>query len=539
MNTLGISAYYHDSAAALLVDGRLVAAAQEERFSRVKNDSRFPAAAIRACLQRAGSPRIDRVAYYERPHEKFERLLETWLATAPWGFRAFAAALPVWSQERILLRRTLRRELAALGIEAELHLCSHHESHAASAFYPSPFAEAAVLTLDGVGEWETATLGFGQGTSLRLDRSLRFPHSLGLLYSAFTVYCGFRVNEGEYKLMGLAAYGKPVYADLILEHLLDLRPDGSFRLDLAYFRYLTHTELIGDAFCALFGGPARRPEGPIEQRHRDLAASIQAVTEEVVRRMAAEAVRRYGTRKLCLAGGVALNCVANGKLLADGIVDELWVQPASGDAGGALGAALTLDRCRIDQGGGGWGPNESERIDVAGVVQALVEGQVVALCQGPLEFGPRALGFRSILADPRLPGMQDRINAAVKKRESFRPFAPVVLASQAAEWFDLAGTSPYMTLVGRVLQPLPAVTHVDGTARVQTVDAQQNPGLHAVLTAFFERTGCPVLLNTSFNVRDEPIVCTRADAERCFRASGGIDVLAVDGELIRLDQVRE
>ncbi|MCO4747328.1 MAG: hypothetical protein KC912_21190 [Proteobacteria bacterium] len=532
MRVLGISAFYHDSAAALVVDGALVAAAQEERFSRIKHDPGFPRQAIAACMKRAGLTSVDRVVYYERPLPKFERLLETWLATAPRGFSSFAAALPVWTRQRLFLRRHLRRRLGELGIEAEVGFASHHHSHAASAFYPSPFEEAAVLTLDGVGEWETATVGVGRGTTLTLEQCLRFPHSLGLLYSAFTAYCGFRINNGEYKLMGLAASGEPVYAQRILDHLIDVKADGSFRLNLDYFGFLAGSQMFNERFCTLFDGSPRVAEGPLTKRHRDLAASIQQVTELVVSRMAADAVQRAGTRRLCMAGGVALNCVANGKLLADGVVDDLWVQPASGDAGGAIGAALSVARCRVEMAGGDWGPEQSEDVDVQGVVDALAAGEVVALFQGAMEFGPRALGFRSILADPRVPDMQGRVNAMVKKREAFRPFAPAVLEEHAADWFDLSGASPYMTRVGRVLRPLPAVTHVDGTARVQTVSAARHPVFHAVLSAFHARTGCPVLLNTSFNVRGEPIVATPEQALRCFRSTG-IDVLALEGQLHR------
>jgi carbamoyltransferase len=525
MNVLGLSAYYHDSAAALIADGQLVAAAQEERFSRVKHDARFPAAAIRAVLERAGCTRVDRVVYYERPLVKFERLLETWLGTAPRGLRPFVAGLPTWARERVFLARTLRRELRALGVSAEPEWVGHHDSHAASAFLASPFDEAIVLSLDGVGEWETATLGMGRGDRVHSDRCLRFPHSLGLLYSAFTQYCGFRVNNGEYKLMGLAAWGEPRFADRILEHLVDLKADGSFRLDLSYFGFLDGLSMVGPRFEQLFGAPARTPEAPITAHIQDVAASIQRVTEEIVLRMVRDATVRYGCRNLCMAGGVALNAVANGRLLEEGAVDALWVQPAAGDAGGALGAALAVTGARVDMAGGDWGPEVSTDIDVDAVVEHLVAGRVVGLCQGGMEFGPRALGFRSILADPRVEGMSDRVNAAVKKREAFRPFAPAVLESHAADWFALPGISPHMTQVGRVLQPLPATTHVDGTARVQTVRSDHNPVFHAILTRFAERTGCPVLLNTSFNVRGEPIVCTRADAERCV-ASTDIDVLA-------------
>lgn len=528
---LGISAWYHDSAAALIHDGVLVGAAQEERFSRKKHDAAFPSRAVAAVLKRAGVQTVDQVVFYERPLPKLDRLLETWLATAPRGFRAFRHAAPRWTGDRLFPARAIRRELRQFGIHAPVTCVGHHRSHAASAFIPSPFERAAVVTLDGVGEWETTTIARGEGTQITPLATQHFPHSLGLLYSVFTAYCGFRVNNGEYKVMGLAALGEPRFADAIREHLLDLRDDGSFRLDVRTLGLLTG-ERPSQAFCELFGGPPRRPEGPLDARFADVAASIQAVTEEVVAAVVRQAVVRTGSRDVCLAGGVALNAVANGKLVERGLVDRLWVQPAAGDAGGALGAALVVDPLRVSMGACDLGPRLSDRIAVEAVVDALAAGKVVGLAQGGMEFGPRALGFRSILADPRRPDMQDRVNALVKKREAFRPFAPAVLAERASAWFDLAGASPHMTRVGRVLSELPAVTHVDGTARVQTVDAVTSPAFHEVLTAWFERTGCPVLLNTSFNVRGEPIVCTAEDALRCFRSTG-IDALALDGELIR------
>ncbi len=533
--TLGLSGFHHDSAAALLADGQVLAAAQEERFTRVKHDARFPRAAIQACLERAGHPRIDQVIWYERPLPTLDRILETWIATAPRGFAGFARSLPTWSSQRVFVRRTIARELRKLGIHSSgpptIRFASHHHSHAASAFLPSPFERAAILTLDGVGEWETTTLSLGEGTRIRADRTLSFPHSLGLLYSVFTAYCGFRVNNGEYKLMGLAAYGEPRFADTIREHLIDLKPDGSFRLNTRLLGFLEGRR-PPDAFCDLFGGAPRIPESPMDTRFSDVAASIQHVTEEVVAGLAAHAVERTGVRDLCLAGGVALNCVANGKLLERGIVDRLWVQPAAGDAGGALGAALAADPARVELGACDLGPRLSEEVDIPGVVDALERGEVVGLAQGGMELGPRALGFRSILADPRDPTMQDRVNTAVKKREAFRPFAPAVLQEHASDWFALHATSPYMTQVGEVLRPLPAITHVDGTARVQTVDATRSPVFHRLLSAWHARTGCPVLLNTSFNVRGEPIVCTAEDAWRCF-SSTGLDALAIDGSVHR------
>ncbi len=524
---LGLSAFSHDSAAALLVDRELVAAAQEERFSRTKLDAAFPAAAIAACLERAGRPPIDQVAFHDRPLPTLDRILETWLHTAPRGFRAFAHAAPRWSHGRVFLRRTLARELRTLGIDAPVTCVGHRRSHAASAFLPSPFERAAVLTIDGVGEWETTTLSLGEGTRVTPQQVLRFPHSLGLLYSVFTAYCGFRVNHGEYKLMGLAAYGEPRFEQAIREHLLHLLPDGSFRLHADLLGFLVG-ERPSARFCALMGGPPRVPESPMEPRFQDVAASIQRVTEDVVARLAAHAVATLGVRDLCLAGGVALNVVANARLLERGIVDRLWVQPAAGDAGGALGAALHLAPARVDMGACDLGPRLSEAVDVDGVVDALAAGKVVGLAQGGMEFGPRALGFRSLLADPRDPAMQDRVNQVVKKRESFRPFAPAVLEEHASACFALSGSSPYMTRVARVTADLPAITHVDGTARVQTVSAQQSPVFHRLLEAWRQRTGCPVLLNTSFNVRGEPIVCSADDAWRCFRATD-IDVLALEG----------
>jgi carbamoyltransferase len=577
---LGISAFYHDSAAALVLDGEVVAAAQEERFSRTKHDASFPARAIGFCLRRGGlSPAdLDYVAFYEKPLAKAERLLETYLAFAPRGLRSFARALPAWVKEKLRLRPRLREGLP--GCRAPLVFLDHHESHAASAFFPSPFAEAAILTLDGVGEWATAALGTGRGNSLSLTHHLRFPHSLGLLYSAFTHYCGFRVNGGEYKLMGLAPYGAPAYADTILRHLVDLKPDGSLRLDMAYFNYCQGLTMTGRRFHRLFGGPPRQPESALTQRHMDLAASIQAVTEEVLLRMGRELHRRTGLKDLVLAGGVALNCVANGRLLREGPFESVWVQPAAGDAGGALGSALfvwhqLLQRPRSpkpgdSQKGSLLGPEFSpadirhflwrtgapyrhcpdEGDLLAHTADALAEGRVVGWFQGRMEFGPRALGARSILGDPRDPRMQAALNRKVKFRESFRPFAPAVLAEHAHEWFGLeeGQESPYMLLVAPVrdehrvdIPPslretmrsdpdlcrrvnvvrstISAVTHVDYSARVQTVDEGRNPRFYRLLRAFHERTGCPVLVNTSFNVRGEPIVCTPEDAYRCFRAT--------------------
>jgi carbamoyltransferase len=587
---LGISAYYHDSAAALVVDGRIVAAAQEERFSRQKHDDRFPAAAVRYCLDVAGLSvaGLDYVAFYDKPLLKFDRLLETYLAFAPRGFRSFCRAMPQWLQGKLNLRRTLRRELG-IGDRPPLLFLEHHESHAASAFFPSPFDEAAILTLDGVGEWATGSLGTGRGNRIRLTHELHFPHSLGLLYSAFTYYCGFRVNSGEYKLMGLAPYGEPRFAALIREHLVDLKEDGSLRLDLRYFNYCQGLTMTSPRFHQLFGGPPRSPESPIEQRHMDLAASIQVVTEEAVLRSARHLHRQTKLSNLCLAGGVALNCVANGRLLREGPFERLWVQPAAGDAGGALGAALfvwhqLLDQPRTPdplglQQGSLCGPAFSreqvraeldrtaavyEEVDDEAdlceqVAAELADGKVVGWMQGRMEFGPRALGSRSILGDPRRADMQSRMNLKIKFRESFRPFAPSVLAESADKFFDVprGGDSPHMVLVAPIRDdirqasttssatgldrlktprlPLPAVTHVDWSARLQTVDAARFPRFHRLITEFERRTGCPVLVNTSFNVRGEPIVCTPADAWRCFLGTD-IDVLVIENFVLRKER---
>ncbi len=587
MRVLGISAFYHDSAACLVEDGRIVAAAQEERFSRIKHDPAFPAAAIDACLAegRCGLDDLDLIVFYEKPFLKFERLLETALAVAPRGYRLFTQALPLWLKERLFQKRQLTQLLEAMGgtaIAARLRFTEHHQAHAASAFFPSGLEQAAILTLDGVGEWATATWAVGEGTKLSLLAEQSFPHSLGLLYSAFTLHAGFKVNSGEYKLMGLAPYGEPRFARRIFEQLIDLKDDGSFRLDLDYFGYLSGLRMTGRRFDTLFDGPARAPEAPIGQRDCDLAASIQVVTEEVVLRMARALLAQTGQRDLCLAGGVALNCVANGRLLRSGLVRQLWIQPAAGDAGGAVGAALAAyfaaGGARQDgelMQGGYLGPGFDDdaaagRLAAAGAVchrlspealvetvaAALAQGAVVGWMQGRMEFGPRALGNRSILADPRSPDMQRRLNLKIKFRESFRPFAPAVLAEAASQWFALDGESPYMMLTvpvatGQLRPPapgdehlaglarlaatrssIPAVTHVDGSARVQTVRAASNPRFHALLTAFAGLTGCPVLANTSFNVRGEPIVATPEDALACFLDTE-MDLLAVGNLLLR------
>ncbi|HEY8503313.1 MAG TPA: carbamoyltransferase [Gemmataceae bacterium] len=572
---LGISAFYHDSAAALVLDGEVVAAAQEERFTRTRHAPGFPRHAIDYCLREAGlGPRnLDYIAFYDKPLAKFERLLETYLAFAPHGFRSFCRAMPLWLKEKLHLRRAVRGGFDAPP-RAPVVFPEHHESHAASAFFPSPFEEAAILTLDGVGEWTTTALGVGRGNTVRLTHHLRFPHSLGLLYSAFTYYCGFKVNSGEHKLMGLAPYGRPVYEEAIYRHLIDLKPDGSFRLDMRYFNYCQGLTMTGRRFHRLFGGPPRQPESELQQRHKDLAASVQKVTEEVMLRTAREAHRRTGMRNLVLAGGVALNCVGNGRLLREGPFEQVWVQPAAGDAGGALGAALfvwhqLLEKPRSPAARGaqkgsllgsrfesseigaflkGRGANHRHFPDegelLGKVARLLAAGKVVGWFHGRMEFGPRALGARSILGDPRDPRMQSTMNRKIKFRESFRPFAPAVLREHAHEWFEMRpGTdSPYMLFTFPVREDrrsaIPAVTHVDGSARVQTVDGERNPRFHRLLRAFHRLTGCPVLVNTSFNVRGEPIVRTPEEAYRCFLATG-MDVLVLEDFVLHKKDVRQ
>jgi carbamoyltransferase len=589
MTILGISAFYHDSAACLVVDGEIVAAAQEERFTRKKHDPSFPRHAVLYCLQQANKTvaDIDYVVFYEKPVRKLERLLETYLAFAPSGLRSFGMAMTVFLKEKMRLPSIIRENLGD-EFNGALVFTDHHESHAASAFYPSPFNEAAILTLDGVGEWSTTALGVGRGNRIELLKHLPFPHSLGLLYSAVTYYCGFKVNSGEYKLMGLAPYGRPIYKDLITRHLIDLRDDGSFWLDMNYFNYCQGLTMTNGKFHQLFGGPPRDPESDLQQRHMDLAASVQSVTEDAMLAIGRELFRQTGMRHLVLAGGVALNCVANGKLLREGPFDDIWIQPAAGDAGGALGAAVFVwhqllenprtavptdrqhgsflgpqyssadVRHTLDRLGAVYQPADSEAELMRRVVDLLTQDKIVGWFQGRMEFGPRALGGRSILGDPRSPRMQATMNLKIKFRESFRPFAPCVLREEAHRWFGLEPTqeSPYMLLVApvnhnhripvtdeqratmesdpdlrnRVNVPrsdIPAVTHVDYSARLQTVDEMRNPRLSALLRAFFERTGCPVLVNTSFNVRGEPIVCTPEDAYRCFLGTE-MDVLVLE-----------
>ncbi|MFN2350951.1 MAG: carbamoyltransferase [Kiritimatiellia bacterium] len=589
MNILGISAFYHDSAAALIRDGQIVAAAQEERFTRKKHDAGFPSQAVRYCLQAGGlrNGQLDAVAFYDKPITKFARILDTYFSVAPRGLSSFMMAIPLWLRHKLWIPMIIEKSLADLGIHGHrLYFPEHHESHAASAFFPSPFAEAAVLTLDGVGEWATSTIGHGQGNRLRIVKELRFPHSLGLLYSAFTYFTGFRVNSGEYKLMGLAPFGKPVYRQRILDNLLDLREDGSFRLNLDYFGYLDGLTMTNDRFARLFDGPPRKAESAITQREMDLARSIQDVTEEIVLRMARFAHQATGCRKACLAGGVALNCVANGRLLREGPFSDIWIQPAAGDAGGALGAALAVwheiaDGPRTpdeqhdamqgsylgpsfsDDDIGAWLkekgypaeyiPDPQKRADA--IAGTIADQQVVGLLQGRMEFGPRALGNRSIIGDARSEKMQSIMNLKIKYRESFRPFAPACLEERVGDFFEMDRPSPYMLLVAPVKKELclrrpgdeglpirerihqarstvPAITHVDYSARIQTVNRATNPAYYDIIKAFEALTGAGIIINTSFNVRGEPIVCTPEDAYRCFMRTE-MDCLVLESYILR------
>ncbi len=592
MRILGLSAFYHDSAAALIEDGRIIGAAQEERFSRKKHDSGFPEQAISYCLEEAGISLsdVDFVTFYDKPFLKFERLLETYLSLAPKGFSSFKMAIPIWLKEKLFQKDLLRKKFKQFDADFDwmhkLLFSEHHFSHAASAFFPSPFEDACVLTMDGVGEWATTSVAIGHGNKLEMTKEIHFPHSLGLLYSALTYYIGFKVNSGEYKVMGLAPYGEPKYAQLIFDNLIDIKDDGSFRLDQRYFDYCTGLTMTNRHFDDLFGGPPRRPEELLTQRHMDLAASIQVVTEEVILRMTRALAKETGQKNLCLAGGVALNCVANGKVLRDGAFENIWVQPAAGDAGGALGAALAAYHVHKDQPrnvsgrgdamkGSYLGPEYSqddidarltragatfETLDEASMIevtaQALADGQAVGWFQGRMEFGPRALGGRSFLGDARSPEMQKLLNLKVKYRESFRPFAPAVLAEDLSDWFDLDGDSPYMLIVADVLEKhrrqmspeeqalfgidklnvsrseIPAVTHVDYSARIQSVHAQTNPLFHALISRFKKLTGCPVIVNTSFNVRGEPVVCTPEDAFRCFMGTEA-ELLIIGNAVLR------
>ncbi|MGA2775324.1 MAG: carbamoyltransferase [Candidatus Omnitrophota bacterium] len=569
MNILGISCFYHDSAACLISDGKVIGAVQEDRFTRKKHDSSFPSHAIQWCLKESSlnGNGLDYVVFYEKPFIKFERILETCLSYAPSGVRQFLQAMPLWLKQKLWIPDIIRKEL---GYQGKVLFCTHHESHAASVFYPSPFNEAAFLTMDGVGEWETTSFGVGCGNSLKFEQYLQFPHSLGLLYSAFTYYAGFKVNSGEYKLMGLAPYGKPRYADLILDKLIELKDDGSFKLNLEYFGYCNGLRMTSWKFERLFRGTPRKPETRITQKEMDLAASVQKVTEEIMLKISRYIHRITGQNKLCLAGGVALNCVANGRILREGPFKEIWIQPASGDAGGALGAALSVwykylgnkrvsDGIKDNQQGSLLGPSynddeienflKEENIpfkklsytELPKTVSHLIEeGKVIGWFQGRLEFGPRALGSRSIIADARDTQMQSKMNLKVKYRESFRPFAPTILKEEVANWFDLDKESPYMLLVAAVKKNkrsgsdaaltqavgfdklkverslIPAVTHVDYSARIQTIAREDNPLYYDTINEFFKKTGCPLIINTSFNVRGEPLVCTPQDAFRCF-----------------------
>lgn len=592
MNIVGISAYYHDSAAVLLRDGKIAAAAQEERFSRSKHDARFPGMALRYCLDEAniGPQDVDHVVFYDKPFLKFERLVETYLSFAPRGFASFRKAMPLWIGEKLFMKSMLAKELSAFGAQVDwaskLLFSEHHLSHAASAFYPSPFDEAAILTLDGVGEWATSSIAIGSGRTVQVLKEIHFPHSVGLLYSAFTYHLGFRVNSGEYKVMGLAPYGRPVFKETILTQLLDVKPDGSFRMDMNYFDYCVGLRMTNARFAELFGVEARKPEEPLRQAHLDLAASIQAATEEIVLRLGRAIAASTGQKNLCLAGGVALNCVANGALLRDGCFDHIWIQPAAGDAGGALGAAMLAhyeylkhERPKVSgrdlmQGallGPAYSQDEietallkcgakfevlTERDLIETAAQYLADGKALGWFQGRMEFGPRALGARSILADARSPTMQSVLNLKIKYRESFRPFAPSVLEEDAADWFELKARSPYMLIVAEVradkrvaldkdeadIQGLdaqrvtrsliPAVTHVDYSARIQTVECDVQPRYHALLSEFKALTGCPVVVNTSFNVRGEPIAAKPEDAFRCFMGTE-IDGLAIGNCFLR------
>jgi carbamoyltransferase len=586
MNILGLSAFYHDSAAALVQDGEIVAAAQEERFTRIRHDAAFPARAVEYCLRAGGvtAGDLDAVVFYEKPFVKAERLLETYLGTAPSGLRSFVAALPTWLSEKANIAGVIRKSMGGRALKGPVLFTEHHESHAASAFYPSPFDEAAILTVDGVGEWATTTIGTGSGNKIRINEEIHFPHSLGLLYSAFTYYTGFKVNSGEYKVMGLAPYGEPRYASLIYEHLVDLREDGSFRLNQEYFNYTAGLTMTNGKFDALFGGPPRAPESKLTQKEMDLAASVQVVCEDAMMRLVRRAHTSTGSDNLCLAGGVALNCVANGKILRNGPFKNLWIQPAAGDAGGALGAALMvwhqmLDKPRTTNGtdtmkGSLLGPEYSDAeiasyLDSVGAVseklsdvelgvrvaRLLADEKILGWFRGRMEFGPRALGARSIIGDARSPKMQAQMNLKIKFRESFRPFAPCVLREHVSEYFDMEGESPYMLLVAQVAEDkrtamtaaqeqlwgidklnvarstIPAVTHVDYSARVQTVDAARHGMFHCMMKRFYELTGCPIVVNTSFNVRGEPIVCTPEDAYRCFMFTH-IDALVLGNRLL-------
>ncbi len=597
MKIIGISAYYHDSAACLIDKGKVISAAQEERFTRIKHDPGFPSQAIQYCISEAGikPEEIDYIVFYDKPFLKFERLLETYFAFAPKGFKSFATSMPLWVKDKLFQKTILLREIeGCLGESSlwkeKLLFSEHHLSHAASAFFPSPFARAAILTMDGVGEWTTTSVSKGNESNLEINKEIHFPHSLGLLYSAFTYYTGFRVNSGEYKVMGLAPYGLPKYADIIKENLIDIKDDGSFHLDMSYFNYCTGLTMTNEKFDHLFGAPPRSPETELSQKEMDIAASVQAVTEEVVLKLVSNIAKETKEKNLCLAGGVALNCVANGKLLKAGSFEDIWIQPAAGDAGGALGAALAAYYLMLDQPrkstknmdemqGSYLGPKFSQKytentLDSIGAnykacsdneiitltAEALAAGKAIGWMSGRMEFGPRALGGRSIIADPRSPKMQKLLNLKVKYRESFRPFAPSVLREDVTEWFDLESDSPYMLIVADVAKSkkkdipieydslfgidklnisrseIPAVTHVDYSARIQTVHKETNLMYYSVIKKFKEITGCPIVVNTSFNVRGEPIVCNPEDAFRCFMGTE-LDILVIDNIfLVKADQ---
>ena len=595
MRILGVSAFYHDSAAALIEDGYILAAAQEERFTRKKHDAAFPKHAITYCLEEAGFTldQIDYVAFYDKPFLKFERLIETYLAFAPRGFQSFKMAMPVWLKEKLFQKDLLHKQFKEFDPDFDwqnkLLFSEHHMSHAASAFFPSPFEEAVVLTMDGVGEWATTSVAIGKSNTLEMTKEIHFPHSLGLLYSALTYYTGFRVNSGEYKVMGLAPYGEPKYKQLMLDHLIDVKDDGSFRLNQKYFDYCTGLTMTNANFDELFGAPRRKPEELLTQRHMDLAASVQAVTEEVVLKLTRSLAKDTGQKNLCLAGGVALNCVANGKILRDGAFENVWVQPAAGDAGGALGAALAAYHLHKDgprtvpqtgdaMQGSYLGPSYDDddvakRLEAARAkfetlteekminitAQALADGKAIGWFQGRMEFGPRALGGRSFLGDARSPEMQKQLNLKVKYRESFRPFAPSVLCEDVSDWFNIDSDSPYMLIVSDVKEDhrrqmtdeenalfgidklnvqrsdIPAVTHVDYSARIQTVHAETHHQYHALITKFKELTGCPIVVNTSFNVRGEPIVCTPEDAFRCFMGTD-TELLVIGNVILHKDK---
>jgi carbamoyltransferase len=589
MYILGISAYYHDSAASLLKDGQILAAAQEERFTRKKHDHEFPRNAVMYCLREAGISidEVDHVVFYDKPLTKFERLIETYISFVPEGWRSYSKALPLWLSKKLHLPKIIRKEL---GWEGTVLFTEHHEAHAASAFFPSPYNEAAVICFDGVGEWATSTWGIGKGNTIELNQQISFPHSLGLLYSAFTYYTGFKVNSGEYKLMGLAPYGEPRFVDAIMGELVDLKDDGSFRLNMDYFNYCQGLTMTNGRFDDLFGGPPRKPESEITQREMDIAASIQKVTEEIMLRIGRYVHRETGMKNLCMAGGVALNCVGNGRLLREGPFENIWVQPAAGDAGGALGAALAIwhhylekprsaDGVNDSQSGSYLGPSYSREeimafLDSQGyayrelhgetlydeVVERLVSGEVIGWFQGRMEFGPRALGARSIIGDARNTEMQKKMNLKIKYRESFRPFAPSVLREHVSEWFEYTDESPYMLMVAPVKEDkripmtdeqkrlfgiaklnvprseVPAITHVDYSARIQTVDGKFNERYYRLIKRFYEKTGCPVIVNTSFNVRGEPIVCTPQDAYRCFMRTEMDTLVMGDFILLKKEQ---